>query len=505
MKRRDFIRLSSLAVLPYLTGACQWQGLWPADIPVTIHSDRKSGHAIRESLGWPTDSQSLRTDYLIIGGGIAGLSAAYTLRDRDYLLCELSDRLGGTSAATLVQGKPACQGAHYELAYPQNYGPEVLQMLQELDIIRLNDFSGLWDFKDSQYVIASMRERACFAFGERRDDVLPDGPEKAAFLQHLASYEQRVPFPTRIIAEDLRPLGEISFLEFLAPLQLSESFIRGLDYHMLDDWGGTCAQVSAIAGISYFKCRPYYQQEVPLFSPPQGNYYFVEKLAAALDPARLSLQQACRSLRETAEGWEAEIIDFRRKTVQKVTANKVIYAGQKHALRHILPEAAVTFARQEYAPWIVINLAIDPAIAEKGQWQNEMLVEDKRFLGFIDSWTQWPHDKEHRIFTAYYCLPPEARQQLVSAEEMSGPLLDDALGQLSKWFGHSVRKYVRGAHINLMGHAMPIPGPGYLFRDVNTPWVERGLQFAGVDSGRLPVFFEAADSGIVAARALMYL
>ncbi|HLE42541.1 MAG TPA: FAD-dependent oxidoreductase, partial [Methylomirabilota bacterium] len=36
-----------------------------------------------------------RRDAIVVGGGIAGLAAAWELRDRDVLVLEASDRLGG--------------------------------------------------------------------------------------------------------------------------------------------------------------------------------------------------------------------------------------------------------------------------------------------------------------------------------------------------------------------------------------------------------------------------
>jgi hypothetical protein len=51
-----------------------------------------------------------------------------------------------------------------------------------------------------------------------------------------------------------------------------------------------------------------------------------------------------------------------------------------------------------------------------------------------------------------------------------------------------------------MGHAMPIPQPGYLFNDANKSRGNSNLAYAGVDNGRLPLLFEAIDSGTIAVK-----
>ena len=49
---------------------------------------------------------------------------------------------------------------------------------------------------------------------------------------------------------------------------------------------------------------------------------------------------------------------------------------------------------------------------------------------------------------------------------------------------------------------MPIPKPEYLsFKDV--PSHSSNIIFAGVDTGRLPLFYEACDSGIQAGKKLL--
>jgi len=50
-----------------------------------------------------------------------------------------------------------------------------------------------------------------------------------------------------------------------------------------------------------------------------------------------------------------------------------------------------------------------------------------------------------------------------------------------------------------MGHAMSVPTPRFLFNDANDKGTD--LIYAGVDNGRLPLLYEAMDSGLMASRS----
>ncbi len=93
MKRRNFIQISSLSLAALLVDGCTNQ----EEYDVTFLNDMAVGHLAYESHNYPT-TKSLKTKYLIVGGGIAGMSAAYRLRHEDFMLFELSDLLGGSSA-----------------------------------------------------------------------------------------------------------------------------------------------------------------------------------------------------------------------------------------------------------------------------------------------------------------------------------------------------------------------------------------------------------------------
>lgn len=489
MKRREFIKGSAAAAtLPFWLQSCDF--LSRGDFPVHVRSDHGVGHLMMESLTWP-ETRGSETDFLIVGGGLAGLASAYSLRDKDYQLFELSDRMGGSSGA--LEKLNISQGAHYELAYPDGYGQEVLTLLEELNIIRYEAWKGLWTFVDHQHVIPYARRQQCYDHGEIRSEVIRAGSTKDQFYELMNAYKGKMPLPTRLIEKRYRALNDLTFLDFLrSGIDPDPDFIRQMDYHMMDDWGGRADQVSALAGIHYFMCRPYLEKSVDLFSPPEGNAYFARKIIDRLDSDRIHTRHLISGISKTQAGFEVEVMDISSKKRKIIRAAKVFYAGQKHTLKYVYPKEANLFA-QEQAPWMIMNFITDQEPGRYGYWQNEYLGENPAFLGFIDSSVQ---DQQSlggkRVLTAYYCLKPEERDYLVTIPENGERIAGETLRYLQTML--KTRLKVNACHINVMGHAMSIPKPGFLFNDANSMGTD--LIYAGVDNGRLPLLFEALDSGL---------
>ena len=496
MNRRDFIGKSAVATtLPFWLQGCN---VFPGSttFPIQVHSDHAAGHLVLESLQW-TKTAKRETEIVIVGGGLAGLSAAHELRGRNFVLYELSSRLGGSSAAGLHEGISFCQGAHYDLAYPEYYGEEVLRLFEKLEIIRYEPWKKIWSFKDEQHLIPFYRKQQCYENGQIRGDVIREGPKKDQFYAIVLDYLGAMPLPTRLIREEHRHLNQISFSEFLeGKMEVDPAFGRQLSYHMLDDYGGTIDQVSALAGIHYFTCRPYYNEAVDLFSPPQGNHYFVEKIRNKIPSQRLKNNHLLRQINRSSGGFEAEVLDLTRKEVIPVKCDHVIYAGQKHALQYVFPEDYRLFENQ-YAPWMVVNILTEEKSKEYGFWQNEFLGDQKEFLGFIDSSVQSSDQlKGHRVFSGYYCLEPQNREYLTTIPENKERIALETIEKIEAVLKKRLK--VIAAYIHVMGHAMPIPQPGYLFRDAND-MTNSGMLYAGVDNGRLPLLYEAIDSGLMTA------
>lgn len=498
MKRRDFIQISSLSLAALLVEGCEGSGAYD----IEFKSDMAVGHLAFESHQFPV-TKKLQCEYLIVGGGLAGMSAAYALKDKDFLLFELSNTLGGSSSAGSHGNIPLCHGAHYDLSYPSNYGKEALTMLVELDIARYDPFSDSWKFVDKQYLIPKNKESQTFAHGAFRKDVLPNDRERNDFLDLMKPFVGNMPMPTRLINEDLRTLNDISFLDWLQQkMPVSEAFSEGLDYHMKDDYGSGADTVSALAGIHYFACRPYFTKAVELFSPPEGNFYFIKKIYDKLPKDRVVLSHLVKAIKENKEGFEIDVVDALKREITQVNCKKIIYAGHKYPLKYIFPKDYALFQKTEYAPWVVVNFVMNKPLEKNAFWQNEILSEDKSLLGFVDSKAQYSTQENRRIFTVYYCFKPEERPMMSLIEERKQTFIDQSLKHLEQYFGRSLKKQIEKIYIKQMGHAMPIPKPGYLFNDANELRSNPNLVYAGVDNGRLPLLFEAIDSGLQASKLL---
>lgn len=509
MKRRQFLQLSSAALLASL--GCQ-----PSKprhhYNISVQSDRLAGHLLHQSANIQHFSEEhLQSDYLIVGGGLAGLSAAYALRGQDYQLCELSPNFGGTAGGNLYEGTAFCQGAHYDLYYPEYFGKEVAEMLEDLKIVQFDEKRRVWDFRERQFMIRPENTENCQTPNGYRDAVLPDLPETHRLFALLKSYEGKMRLPSRLIAPDNHHLAQQSFARFLDDKGFENFELRqAINYQMLDDFGAPAEQVSALAGIYYYAARPYEEEDTSeIFSPPQGNYYFVEKILAALEPKRLSSQQLVKRIHKTSEQeFEVEVLDLAAEKRKIWHCQNLIYAAPKYTLKYVMPEMASHFSHIRYAPWLVINLLFKPQeLPEDGFWQNEIIgktaLPSDYLLGFVDSSAQPQIQGKHRVLTVYYCFPPEKRPELIAIEKAPQAIVSASLEHIANYFQvdfGALEKALQKVFLKPMGHAMPIPEANYLFREAEN--LPNGLAFAGVDYGRLPLLYEAIDSGLMAAKTI---
>ena len=501
MDRRSFLKFSGGLLL---LSSCKDKftsndGLASSDFPIHIDSNSKIGHLVRSAIELPIAS-STQIETLIVGAGISGLAAASTLKSNDYVVCELDPTLGGTSGAVNINNNFYSQGAHYDLAYPDNYGEDGLGLLEKLNIIEFNGKKGLWEFRDKEHLIPSAKEEACYENGVMRGSVLEKSELRQNFLALLREYDNEFPLPSTLIKSRYHHLDQMTFFDYLNKyLPIDSHFIEAIDYQMLDDFGGIASQISAMAGIHYYKCRPYYNNEdLELFSPQEGNYYFIQKMADQISSESLKKNHLVFGIKQNGSRWLVDVLDKKNNVRKEYIANNIVYAGQKHALKYVHPESFTNFKDVSYAPWVVINIELNEVELGESKWQNDFLSPNGTFLGFVDSKIQ--NDKSSRVLTAYYCFPDIHHYIVKNLEASAEELVYETIVNMSLYFKKDISQSVKQAHVKLLGHAMPIPKPGYLTKE--RLLVKNKMAFAGVDTGRLPLMFDALDSGIQAAKAI---
>src|ERR1700752_5290644 len=70
-------------------------------------------HQVRDGRRFRRPPVSARYDVIIVGGGISGLSAAYLLKDRDYLLLEKESHFGGNAYVEEFCGQAYATGSAF--------------------------------------------------------------------------------------------------------------------------------------------------------------------------------------------------------------------------------------------------------------------------------------------------------------------------------------------------------------------------------------------------------
>lgn len=469
-----------------------------------------AGHAIRDAAPRAAPSSVERTSVVIVGGGIAGLSAAWWLRRagmEDFTLLELAPSVGGNSRGGENEVTAYPWGAHY-VPVPGPRAEHVTLLFTEMGLLA----DGRWSERD---LVAVPRERT-FAYGRWRD-----GQEEAV-ATGAADRDELRRFADEI--DELRAGGEFTLPMALgaragSPLEsltadawLRERGYRGravrwlVDYACRDDYGTSVRDASAWAAVHYFAAREGEGDEVLTW--PEGNARIVKHLAAAVAPRVVTSSPVHRVERR---GLGARV----HAGPRAYDCDVVIWAAPTFVAPYVVEGAAR--APFSYAPWMVTNLTLDRWPRDAGEppaslgdvpraaWDN--VIADSPSLGYVVATHQSVRAVQERtVWTHYWALsgadPGAERRWLLGADwrTCAGWVLDDL-----ERAHPDVRDCVSRVDVLRYGHAMPRPVPGFLSarRELWAPPRDARVLYANSDVSGLPLFEEAQHRGIAAAGRAM--
>ncbi len=453
----------------------------------------------------PTESK----DLVIIGAGVSGAAAAYLVRDRDVLVLDRDDRVGGTGACQVAaDGQTYPLAAHYECDLGSNYGQEVIDFYKELEFIRSVPEGPIYPFVESQYYVNSSRsEQAILADGQLRSRgwrLFSTDATAMRFRDLVVSRVSEFPLPTRNSLPSVRALQHQTFARWLKDQGLhgGGELRRSLEVLLRSDYGGLSQDVSAFAGLHYFACRPYFTTGTRTFSPPEGLAYFAKRMLARAPRAEVRLNQMVVRLKDRQDHVEVCCLDLVEHVTRRYLAKAVIFAAPKKPVPYLFSQDRALFAKNRYAAWMTLSFEFRHQLpeAELLYWANHVAEPSGEHVGF--TWANHHQPDAPPIITAYVALRPGKASHLKALWSMPGPLVRRSLRLLACLLGRDVTADVGRVVVQKLGHAMPTPVPDSLFTDPNGHRRCERLLYAGVDTGRLPLLAEAIDSAQQAVRLL---
>lgn len=502
------------------------------DIPASIvGASVATGHKLRfDKLPEPAMTEEI--DTIIVGGGIAGLSAARYLQNKDhqnYKVLELEKNAGGNSAYGNNHISAYPWGAHY-LPIPNHENSEDLfEFLKEADIITSYNSNGLPVY--NEYYLCFDPEERLFINGYWQDGIIPnfglsdkEQNEIKDFLLLMENFRRRngndgkpaftIPVDFSSQDTDFTVLDNISMAEYLKQKGFTSSHLYWyIDYCCRDDYGTNVHNTSAWAGIHYFAARKGEAANASsgtVLTWPEGNGFLVKKLSEKLKNNILS-NQLVYSVNVSDDKVHVDCIDSISHKPIRYICNNCILAIPQFITNRLLsqvnkPSGKATFS---YAPWMVANITIKEFKDRKGaplSWDN--VFYDSKSLGYVNANHQHENSfHEKRVITYYLPLtdsdPVTERKKLyeTDAQYWKNHIIND-LSQMHP----DIDKSIENIDIWRWGHGMVRPIPGFIWSDERKNArhnIDHKIFFAHSDLSGISIFEEAFYHGTRAAKELL--
>lgn len=492
----------------------------------------QTGHRVREG-SFPEPQETLEVETVIVGGGMAGLSAAWWLLKNGYnkfILLEMEPRVGGNS----VSGENAVTaypwGAHY-VPLPGEEARYVKQLFEELGVIEGYDENGLPVYNE-YYLCAAPHERLWFQ-GRWRDGLIPsegipdnDFGQIQAFLNAMEYYKRvtgkdgrkafAIPVDLSSTDPEFLELDQLSFTEYLNRKGWDSRYLRWyVDYCCRDDYGMGAGRISAWAGIHYFasrRGRAANADPETVLTWPEGNGWIVRQLKNKIQKY-IRNHSLVYSLENEGKNVETLMFDSRRNRSVRLVSRQAIFCGPRFVASKVVgrlknnpPEY---LDRLHYSPWMVANITVNSlpggGSGRPLSWDNVNFYSNS--LGYIVATHQHLKTFPKKTVLTYYqpldeADPAESRKRAI--EKTHGEWAAAIVADLEKTHP-GIRKDIDRIDVWVWGHGMIAPTPGFVWgTDRRAMLTQEGnIHFAHSDMSGISLFEEAQYRGVRAAEAIL--
>jgi len=495
--RRKFLETSSAALIGLsLKSEKKIQGSF-------VNDSFQMGHLLRDRAAFPPAKRTEKFQVVIVGGGIAGLSAAWRFRKRgftDFVLLEMNSQPGGNARRGENEVTAYPWAAHY-VPVPGPKTVYVRELFEDLGVLK----NGQWE---ERYLAFSPQERL-FLYGRWQEGVepavglTPKDREQFQRLENLFSeFRKRGSFTIplelgRSSADE--NLDHISFADWLREQRFdSRLLLWYMNYACRDDYGALAADTSAWAGVHYFSSRE--PEEKGPLTWPEGNGWITRRLLERVSE-NIRTGQMVHRITPTRRGVSVFASDT------EYQADFLIFA----APTFLAPYLFENFPRLRdfiYSPWLTANLTLDRYPESHGaepSWDTVFL--DSPTLGYVDAMHQSLRTHVDRtVWTFYWALaegsPAQNRQLLL---EKDWAYWKEAILNDLERVHRDIRQCVSHIDIMRMGHAMIRPVVGSIFSEERRRIMRfhDRVFFGNSDLSAISIFEEAQYHGVEAAQEVL--
>ncbi|MEO7145224.1 MAG: FAD-dependent oxidoreductase, partial [Bryobacteraceae bacterium] len=427
------------------------------------------GHRMRDHAAFHQPARVETIPLVIVGGGVAGLCAAWRLNKRgfrDFVVLEMEPQAGGNSRWGQNEISRYPWAAHY-VPVPNKEALLVRELFEEVGLLK----GGNWD---DRALCFDPQERL-FLHGRWQEGIEPelaatprDRDQYRRFYARMKNFRASGEFtiPMEIGAKPGSPLDRLSIENWLAQEKFDSPYLRWyVNYACRDDYGALAKDTSAWAGIHYFASRAP-EDKGPL-TWPEGNGWITQRL---LERIGHYVRTAAPVYRITHQGHRLRV--FTEDTAYDTEA--VIFAAPTF-LAHYVLENAPPAEGFVYSPWLTANLTLDRWPRESGiepAWDN--VLYDSPALGYVvDTHMTLRSVVDRTVWTYYWSLaersPADSRRLLLEKDwsYWRDAILND-LGRAHP----DIRQCVSRIDVMRIGHAMARPIPGFLNSGQRRRWTE---------------------------------
>lgn len=476
---------------------------------------------------FPPPQITVKTDLVLVGSGISGLSAArylYRRGIRNFQILECEKEMGGNASQGINAISTYPFAAHY-LPIPSNESQFLFEFLTEENVI--TGFNEKGDpYYNEEYLCHDLKERL-YLNGQWQEGLVPsyglthiEKSEIDRFFQLMEYYKYAkgqdglyaFSIPLALSSQDPQfiKLDAMTMAEFLEQNAFHSPYLKWyVNYCCRDDYGAGIEVVSAWAGIHYFASRRTQSansESDAILTWPEGNAFLAKRLAKDFFQY-IKTQSLVFDISPENGEIAVTYFDIRSEQTKRILAKSVIVASPRFVAKKFCSPVFEPCFKQTshfvYSPWLTATLVLSALPTSRGvplAWDNVSYYSQS--MGYIDVQHQSLALNSSQVISYYLPLddkaPSLARKEAIkrNPQEWKNHVIDD----LEK-IHPGISKRIQQIDIRLLGHGMICPTKNFIWQNRGSPCrAYQGLFFAHSDMSGISIFEEAYWQGLQTAK-----